>query len=90
MWVSIIEFILNIVLSLLFLSLIGLPGVALGTVAAYIFEKIAFTIKLKSLHIAPQKLYSSTSIFIYSELLIITFIFTTLPIYKHRKLSSEY
>ncbi|MBK8682013.1 MAG: oligosaccharide flippase family protein [Chitinophagales bacterium] len=79
MWVSIIEFILNIVLSLLFLSLIGLPGVALGTVAAYIFEKIAFTIKLKSLHIAPKNYIPLPLFFIYSALLIITFIFTTLP-----------
>jgi len=77
MRISIIEFILNIALSLLFLYLVGLPGVAFGTVAAYIFEKIAFAVKLKSMGISPLRYIPLLPFILYSILLIITFIFTT-------------
>lgn len=40
LWASFFEIILNVGLSLWFLQLWGLPGVAYGTVCAYIFEKL--------------------------------------------------
>lgn len=40
LWASFLEIILNVGLSLWFLQLWGLPGVAYGTVCAYVFEKL--------------------------------------------------
>lgn len=40
LWASFLEIVLNVALSLWFLQLWGLPGVAYGTVCAYVFEKL--------------------------------------------------
>ncbi len=39
MWASFLEIIVNVTLSLWFVQIWGLAGVAYGTVAAYLFEK---------------------------------------------------
>jgi len=39
MWASFLEIIVNVSASLIFVRIWGLPGVAYGTVVAYIFEK---------------------------------------------------
>ncbi len=53
-WVSIVELALNIGLSFLFVRTMGLSGIALGTVLAYTFEKVAHGIWLYwKFNIAP-------------------------------------
>ena len=44
MWGSLLEIIANVTLSLWFVQLWGLPGVAYGTVCAYIFEKLVLMV----------------------------------------------
>lgn len=46
LWVSIVELLLNIVASLIFISWWGLAGIAMGTVVAYAFEKIVYVFYL--------------------------------------------
>jgi O-antigen/teichoic acid export membrane protein len=46
-WISLIELIINMVLSVLFIEKMGLVGVALATVFAYFLEKILLVIYLK-------------------------------------------
>lgn len=40
MWASLLEIIVNVTCSLIFVRLFGLPGVAYGTFVAYVFEKL--------------------------------------------------
>lgn len=77
MRISIIEFFLNIIISLCLLQLIGLPGVAFGTVAAYGFEKIAFIVRLRKSHIAFTDYAPANTFIFYSIVLVLTFIFAT-------------
>ena len=44
MWVSFLEIVVNVALSLWFVQSWGLAGVAYGTVCAYIFEKLALMV----------------------------------------------
>ena len=44
MWASVIEIVANVALSLWFVQLWGLPGVAYGTVCAYILEKLVLMV----------------------------------------------
>lgn len=44
MWASLIEIVANVALSLWFVQLWGLPGVAYGTVCAYILEKLVLMV----------------------------------------------
>jgi len=55
LWASFLEIVLNVSLSLLFLQFWGLPGVAYGTVCAYIFEKLilmGFVKKIYGFHVS--------------------------------------
>lgn len=78
---SFFELILNVSLSLVFVQLWGLAGIAFATVFAYVFEKIILVLHVKKkLKISfseytPVKIY-----FIYSTLVIIVFIFAELVI----------
>ena len=47
MWASFLEIVVNVGLSLWFVQLWGLPGVAYGTVCAYLFEKLFLMIFVK-------------------------------------------
>ncbi len=47
LWTAIVELALNFGLSLWFVQIWGLPGIALGTVAAYTFEKVVYAIFLQ-------------------------------------------
>jgi len=44
MWTSVIEIVANVAFSLWFVQLWGLPGVAYGTVCAYILEKLVLMV----------------------------------------------
>lgn len=73
---SLFEIILNVGLSLIFVRIIGLQGVAYATVLAYLFEKVylAFVCKrklqIRLVKYLPLKLY-----FLATFLLIMSFIF---------------
>ncbi len=49
MWASFLEIVLNVVLSVWFLQFWGLPGVAYGTVCAYVFEKLILIVFVKKI-----------------------------------------
>lgn len=75
LWASLLEIILNVVLSLWFVQLWGLYGVAYGTVCAYIFEKLilmAFVKKTCDVHISSYLNVSRH--LVYSVLLLAEFI----------------
>ena len=72
--VSVLELILNVVLSFLFVSRFGLWGIALGTALAFILEKIWMVWYLYHRHgILPNKYISLKPYFIYTTLLIVAF-----------------
>jgi O-antigen/teichoic acid export membrane protein len=79
MRISIIEFFINIISSLILMQYLGLAGIAWGTVIAYTFEKTAMVI------IAGRKGYKFASythrpVFVfYSIALLAAFVITTLP-----------
>jgi len=50
MWASLLEIILNVALSVLFMQFLGLPGVAYGTVCAYVFEKLILMVFVKKIY----------------------------------------
>lgn len=67
MWASLIEIVANVALSLWFVQLWGLPGVAYGTVCAYILEKLILMVFVRRncglkvseyLNVKQQLLYS--------------------------------
>ena len=47
MWASFFEIVMNVALSLWFVQIWGLPGVAYGTVCAYIFEKLILMVYVR-------------------------------------------
>lgn len=49
MWASFLEIVLNVALSIWFLQFWGLPGVAYGTVCAYVFEKLILMVFVKKI-----------------------------------------
>ena len=72
--ISIIELLLNIFLSILFVQKFGLVGIAFGTVIAYWFEKIAISIYLHFKHKISFREYTPVDWFIgYSILLLIAY-----------------
>lgn len=72
---SLIEIIINVALSLIFINVWGIVGVAYATVIAYIFEKSILIIVLKTKYKINLKSYLNIRIYlIYSLLLVIGFI----------------
>ncbi len=70
LYISIIELFLNIALSFLLVYSMGLVGIALATVIAYLFEKIAITIYLKRKFDITLSQYTDLPLFsLYSVLL---------------------
>ena len=48
LWISIVELIINVVLSLILIQQFGIVGVAFATFIAYLFEKIAIAVVVKN------------------------------------------
>jgi len=81
-WASFFEIIVNVSLSLWFARLWGLPGIAFGTFAAYIFEKIFLSVMLAGKMNIPVRKYLNISLHLsYSVLLVIVFYFVEYIIY---------
>jgi O-antigen/teichoic acid export membrane protein len=82
MWASFFEILVNVGLSLWFVQLWGLPGVAYGTVCAYMFEKLflMFWVK-KNFRIHPSEYLNVKQHLLYSLLLSAIFIVVEFVIY---------
>lgn len=76
LWISVVELTLNILVSLLFIQWFGLAGIAMGTVIAYAFEKLAYTIYLqRNLGISFGDYTDLRWFWGYSLVLVLVFIF---------------
>jgi O-antigen/teichoic acid export membrane protein len=81
-WASFFEICVNVGFSLWLASLIGIKGVAYGTLIAYVFEKVFLMIACKKmLNISPAKYLPLKIYSIFTVLLILTFIFVEFIIY---------
>ena len=49
-WVSVLETLVNVILSMWLVQIFGLVGIALGTFLAYLFEKIVLALYLFTKH----------------------------------------
>ena len=80
LWASFLEIMLNVSLSLLFLRFWGLPGVAYGTVCAYIFEKLilmGFVKKIYGFHVSAYlnvKQHLLYSLLLTAEFVVVEFL----------------
>ena len=75
MWASFLEIIVNVTSSLCFVHIWGLAGVAYGTLAAYIFEKVFLMVFLsKSCNINVSSYLNGSRHLVYSLLLTLEFI----------------
>lgn len=76
---SLIEIIINITLSILFINLWGIPGVAIATVISYVVEKLYLVVYLKSKHnIVPDDYLNIRTFSFYSIGLISAFLLSLL------------
>ena len=71
LYISILETILNAVLSLILVQFYGLIGIAWGTVIAYLFEKIAIAAYLSSKHKIPFSKYTPVKWLLFYSLILI-------------------
>jgi O-antigen/teichoic acid export membrane protein len=77
LYISILETIINIILSVILVQYFGLIGIAFGTVLAYLFEKIAIAIYLSFQHGISFSKYTPVGWFLfYSTLLTASYFFT--------------
>ncbi|MFK7772425.1 MAG: polysaccharide biosynthesis C-terminal domain-containing protein [Saprospiraceae bacterium] len=76
-YISILETILNIILSVILVQYFGLIGIAFGTVLAYLFEKIAIAIYLFFQHGISFSKYTPVGWFIFYSILLLTSYFFT-------------
>lgn len=80
LWASLFEIILNVALSLWFVQMWGLYGVAYGTVCAYIFEKLILMTFVKKIYGVRISSYLNVgrhlvySIFLLAEFIVIEFL----------------
>jgi O-antigen/teichoic acid export membrane protein len=82
MWASLIEIFANVALSLWFVQLWGLPGVAYGTICAYILEKLVLMVFIrKNCGIGISEYLNVKQHVLYSLLLSIVFIVIEYVIY---------
>lgn len=77
MMASIVEFTLNIAISLILLHFIGLQGIAYGTVIAFVVNKTILLFTLKQQGVAPSAYIPINQLTTYSVVLVITFILFT-------------
>ncbi len=79
---SLFEIIVNVVLSLWFVQLWGLPGIAYATVLAYLFEKVYLSLVLRTKYKVDLRQYLNVSLLvIYSVLLVAVFYLVEFVIY---------
>ncbi len=82
LWASFLEIVVNVVLSLCFVRMWGLPGVAYGTVGAYIFEKLILMVFVrKTCRIKVAEYLNLKQHLLYSLLLSAIFVMVELLIY---------
>ena len=82
MWASVIEIVANVALSLWFVQLWGLPGVAYGTVCAYILEKLVLMVFVRqNCGFRINEYLNLTRHLLYSLLLSVVFIVIEYVIY---------
>lgn len=75
MWASFMEIIVNVCLSLLFVRIWGLPGVAYATVVAYLFEKVVLMgFVSKSCNLSVSSYLNVSRHVLYSLLLVLEFV----------------
>ncbi|MCK9256072.1 MAG: oligosaccharide flippase family protein [Bacteroidales bacterium] len=76
-WSSLIEVIINVSLSLIFINIWGIIGVAIGTLISYLFESLYLLIYLKKKHnISPNSYLPVKPYVLWTTLLIIAFAFS--------------
>lgn len=81
-WASLLEIVANVGLSLWFVQLWGLAGIAYATVIAYLFEKCFLAFILKTKYKVPVRQYLNISVLlIYSVLLLAVFYLVEFVIY---------
>lgn len=74
---SIVESIVHIILSLIFVEIFGIIGVAYATVISYIIEKLVLSVYLKiKIGITPDKYLNYKWLFVYIILLSIAYLYT--------------
>ncbi len=78
LYISMMEFAINIGSSLLLMRWIGLPGIAFGTLIAYFFEKICMVIILQKKGVALSRYTHVNTYLFYSLVLAGVFLITTL------------
>jgi O-antigen/teichoic acid export membrane protein len=77
LYISILETILNIILSVIFVQYFGLVGIAFGTFLAYLFEKVAIAFYLFFQHDISFSKYTPVGWYLfYSLLLTLSYFFT--------------
>lgn len=79
---AIVEFVLNITVSLLLLQWIGLQGVAYGTVIANFFNKGMLAYQLHTLGVSPRQYIPVKALIMYGSILVIVFITFTYLIHS--------
>ncbi len=77
LYISILETILNIILSVIFVQYFGLVGIAFGTVIAYLFEKVAIAIYLFFRHDISFSKYTPVGWYLFYSFLLTTAYFFT-------------
>ena len=77
LYISILETILNIILSVIFVQYFGLVGIAFGTFLAYLFEKIAIAIYLFFQHDISFSTYTPVGWYLFYSMLLTTSYFFT-------------
>lgn len=77
LYISILETILNIILSVIFVRYFGLVGIAFGTFLAYLFEKIAIAIYLFFQHDISFSKYTPVGWYLFYSILLTTSYFFT-------------
>ena len=75
MWASFSEVIVNVTCSLIFVRIVGLPGVAYGTFVAYVFEKVLLIVFVsRTCQISASSYLNVSRHLVYSLLLALEFV----------------
>lgn len=72
LYISILETVLNIILSVIFVQYYGLVGIAFGTVLAYLFEKVTIALYLFSQHDISFSQYTPVGWYLLYSILLTT------------------
>lgn len=80
LYISIAEFVVNITSSLLLMQVMGLAGIAFGTVIAFVLEKLCMVFYLQHQGIQPGSYIPLNWLMLYSFLLLSVFLMSTLAV----------